>query len=360
MSMSTEEALKYLNQGKEETPVEKTETQTTAEPAKDPEPSTEPKKDEANSEDTSAKTPEDKSDNHQDGDETKSEKSEGSDEPKPSEDKDEKKTTTPEPAKEDKPADQDKPTKKEQRDFAFVRQKAKYKEAKARIAEQQKEIERLKAELENSKGLEAKHFKNEDGTPNPEAFMNYKFRERDIQDQIKNLSNKSAEEQRAMDIELDREITERCFTDKNELERYVQLRDSRGQAFLDALQENDKNGVILSYLDTLQEYPVVLRELMDLEKNPKLLGRLFRSRDPYSLHHSIAMISDEILDNWHKSKEQPAAEPQKNDPAPQPEAKKVPILGKQITSSPSSRENPGSIMQDWATMNNYIKEHPRR
>jgi hypothetical protein len=354
--MSTEEAMKLL------TPVEETDT-AKSEPEKVETPSVEPAKEEDKSEPASVEHSEDTA--AKDSEDVKSEPdgTKGSDDP---EDKKEEDKKNDPPKSEDKKEDpaggasrKDGPegkTQKEQRDYTLLKAKQKYKDAKKRIAEKDEEIKKLREEIDKFKGLEAKHFKNEDGSTNTDAYMNFKFKEKDMQDQIRDLTRSRDEEQRAMDIEQDRIITERCFHDE-ELKQYRELVDKNGQGFLEALQENDPKGVVLGYLDTLQEYPVVLRELMDLNKNPHLLGRLFRSRDPYSLHRSIAQISDEILDNWHK-KPEPVPDPT---PAPAPEVKKaqVPILGKQMTHGASKSETPGSLLSDMSTMNNWLKQHPR-
>jgi len=354
--MSTEEAIKLL------TPVEETDT-AKSEPEKEETPSVEPAKEEdksepasvEHSEDTAAKDREDvKSEpdgtNGSDAPEDKKEEDKKNDPPKSEEKKED---PTGGASKKDGPEGK---TQKEQRDYTLLKAKQKYKDAKKRIAEKDEEIKKLREEIDKFKGLEAKHFKNEDGSPNTDAYMNFKFKEKDMQDQIRDLTRSRDEEQRAMDIEQDRIITERCFQDE-ELKQYRELVDKNGQGFLEALQENDPKGVVLGYLDTLQEYPVVLRELMDLNKNPHLLGRLFRSRDPYSLHRSIAQISDEILDKWHSK---PAQVPDPT-PAPAPEVKKaqVPILGKQMTHGASKSESSGSLLSDMSTMNNWLKQHPR-
>ena len=351
MPMSTEEAIKLL------TPVEETDT-AKSEPEKEETPSVEPAKEEDKSEPASVEHSEDTAAKDREDVKSEPDGAKGSDAP---EDKKEEDKKNDPPKSEDKKEDPKKDgpegkTQKEQRDYTLLKAKQKYKDAKKRIAEKDEEIKKLREEIDKFKGLEAKHFKNEDGSPNPDAYMNFKFKEKDMQDQIRDLTRSRDEEQRAIDIEQDRIITERCFHDE-ELQQYRELVDKNGQGFLEALQENDPKGVVLSYLDTLQEYPVVLRELMDLNKNPHLLGRLFRSRDPYSLHRSIAQISDEILDNWHK-KPEPVPDPT---PAPAPEVKKaqVPILGKQMTHGASKSETPGSLLSDMSTMNNWLKQHPR-
>lgn len=354
MSMSTEEALKYLtpeNETKEPAKVEEVKADTS---------SVETEKETTKSEDSSAKAPEETAEPEKvNGDPAKS-TDKGSDEPKPAEDKVvEKKDPTSQ--KSDK---NPKPTKEEQKSYAFARKNEKLKEAKSKIAEQEAEIKKLRAELEKRQGLELRHFKNEDGTQNVEAYLRYRDGQKDLENQIQNLTNQSVEEQRQMDIEIDREATERCFTDPTERQEYENLRQTIGGELTKKLMQDDPKGVIVRYLDTLRDYPVVLRELLQPQKNKQMIDWLFRSKDPYTLHRSIAKVSDDILDNWYKSKQNPAPAPIQTQVAPQPQPQNqvptgtVPILGHQVTAG-SNGSNTNGLFTSMADINDYLRSHPR-
>ena len=348
--MSTEEALKYMSQPEPAKVEEVKDDASSAQTENNSPESTEPAP--SSKEETADQT-------SQDGDPSKS-KDQGSDEPGRSENKDEKKSPEDKNPKKDgdKELSQKAETTKQtdKVNFAFVRQKEKYKAAKARIAEQQKEIEKLRKEIENTKGLQLRHFKKEDGSQDLESYINFRDRQRDMESKIESMTRASEEQQRAMDLEIDSELTKRCFTDPTEREEYERMKDTTGPVLFQILEEKDPNHVILNYLDTLNEYPVVLRELLQPEKNSAMIGRLFRSTDPHSLHRAIADLSDKILDDFHNGKSAPKSQVQVDTPKGN---KTIPILGKQISGSQSQPSGSGSLLTDMASMNDYLRSHPR-
>lgn len=236
----------------------------------------------------------------------------------------------------------DKKDKLSQRDYAFIREKQKRKEQKAKYEARIKELEE---ELKKRDGLEAKHFTKEDGSADPEAYIRNEFAKRDMTDELNRIKQQDAAEQNQLAVEQDRIITEHCFQGK-ELEDYRNLIDTKGKAFAAALKEHDTNDVVLNYLDTLQEYPIVLKELMT---NMDTLRRLFRSKDPDTLKHNIEKISGEILDKAHVK---PQEVPQ---PAPAEPKKALPVIGKQITNQTTTVEPTVKDRQYW---NNYLRNHP--
>ena len=234
----------------------------------------------------------------------------------------------------------DKKDKLSQRDYAFIREKQKRKEQKAKYEARIKELEE---ELKKRDGLEAKHFTKEDGSADPEAYIRNEFAKRDMTDELNRIKQQDAQEQNQLALEQDRIITEHCFQGK-ELEDYRNLIDTKGKAFAAALKEHDTNDVVLNYLDTLQEYPIVLKELMT---NMDTLRRLFRSKDPDTLKHNIEKISGEILDKVHVK---PQEVPQPVEPK-----KALPVIGKQITNQTTTVEPTVKDRQYW---NNYLRNHP--
>ena len=74
--------------------------------------------------------------------------------------------------------------------------------------------------------------------------------------------------------EENRRRTELSFPDENERLEYQKLLESKGQSFLEALNEADPNGVVLGYLSSQEKYPIVMKnngipadEIIDLEFN---------------------------------------------------------------------------------------------
>lgn len=238
------------------------------------------------------------------------------------------------------------PKKQSTRDYAFERLKRREKQTREENRKYQERIKELEAQLEQGKDLKAEHFLDKDGKPDPTSYVNWKFKERDMQDEIKELQRQAYESQLQADIEEDRIRVENCFQNEKEREDYNNLIARNGQAFYNAVSDADPQGVVFKYLSTMPEYPVVLRELMT---DSKLLGYAFRSTDPDALKKNIASIADQILDRRHKPistpKEEPKVEPKKE----------LPVIGKQINSTPGT----GNVPHDRNYWNRYLREHPR-
>lgn len=335
MSMSTEQALAYMH------PED-------AEPAKEPEvtettPSVEPEKEDSKSEVKDVASPEDKADKSNDG------------EPKPEETKVSDETKVAADDKVEDKADKKKDT-LSQRDYAFIREKNKRKEQKAKYEARIKELE---AKLKERDGLEESHFTKPDGSPDPTAYVRNEFAKRDMQDELKRVREQDLREQEQFEIEQDRIITEHCFQGE-ELTQYRDLIANKGRSFMEAIQENDPNNVVLNYLDTLQEYPIVLRQLMT---DMPTLRRLFRSKDPDALKYNVRVIADEILEKHHAPKAEPTAantavNTAANTAVEEPEKKAIPVIGKQI-SSQNNVANNGSLLKDINSINTYLAKHKR-
>lgn len=333
MSMSTEQALAYLNK----------------EPAKEPEvvettPSVEPAKEDSKSEVKDVASPEDKAAKTNDG-EPKPEETKVSDETKVAAD-----DKVDDAANAAKKADNKKEDKLSQRDYAFIREKNKRKEQKAKYEARIKELE---AKLKERDGLEESHFTKPDGSPDPTAYVRNEFAKRDMQDELRRVREQDLREQEQFEIEQDRIITEHCFQGE-ELTQYRDLIANKGRSFMEAIQENDPNNVVLNYLDTLQEYPIVLRQLMT---DMPTLRRLFRSKDPDALKYNIRTISDEILEKYHAPKVEPAPVSTAVNTPVEPPKPAIPVIGKQITSNTVG--NTAQTLKTRADWNRYLQEHPK-
>jgi hypothetical protein len=234
------------------------------------------------------------------------------------------------------------------RDYAFERLKKKSREQHERDMARIKELE---AEVAKGKDLRAEHFIDKDGKPDPNSYVDWKFKERDMQQEIEEIRRADRERQLQEDIEEDRRRVENCFTDEKERKEYEDLISTNGKAFYDAVSDADPNGVVFGYLSTMPEYPVVLRELMT---DSKLLGYAFRSTDPDALKRNIAAIADQIIDKRHNSNSTPKAVEPKVEPK-QETKKELPVIGKQINSTPGT----ANVVRDRNYWNRYLREHPR-
>lgn len=352
MSMSTKEAFEYLKDRKSASTSESsTEVETKAS-----ETSTEVKSEPTPGSDDKTGSP---GENNAGGSETetKTEETKGSDEPKEPE-------VEKEEVSESKSQSQSDPENKQfdaasefaKNKYAFMKERNKRKEQKARYEAKIKELE---DELSKYKDLKPEHFKKNDGTQDTQAYVDYRLKQRDMENEIHNLQEMDAKEQLQYDLEEDSRRVNNCFPDDKEREEYQSLIAKNRTAFYNAVSEVDKDGVVFNYLSSLQEYPVVLRELMT---DPRLLGRVFRSTDPQVLKQNIMAEADRILDKRHEVKQAPAEQPtivqtQQTTAAPAKEEKKIPIIGKQITNS--SAPTPEEGLHGRASWNSWLLKHPR-
>lgn len=268
------------------------------------------------------------------------------DEPDQKKEDDNKATTgEPEPSKpeppkktNDKPAD-----KKSQMEYAFAKQKAKSKELKKKVKE-------LEEELKKYRDLKPEHFKKEDGSPDVQGYMDYRINQESVKRQIENLNAEDAAIEEQAEIERDRYITEHSFHTEEEKNEYVELVRNNLPQFVEDLKQADPEGVVLNYLGSLNQYPVVLKTLLtDMNK----LSWLFRSHDPQALRSRIERLSDDLLDEYN-SKKNVQPEPPKAVQATEVVTKSIPVTGRQVTSSTGS-SNP--VVKDRNWWNEYLRTH---
>lgn len=251
--------------------------------------------------------------------------------------------------------DQDHHSHKEQRDYAFIREKNKRKAQAARyqaeIATKDARIKELEDKLTRYRGLTSDNFKKDDGSTNYDAYTNWKLQERDMQNEVQALKSQIESQSRERDIELDRIATERCFSGK-ELEEYDNLIAAKGAAFANALHEFDESNALFKYLDTVQDYPIVLREFMT---NPnKWLPRICRSKDPESIRYNTARAVDQILDEY--STNHSALNTRQVSTKPQ-----IPVTGKQITNAGATQpDTTKSLLTSINSINDYLSKHRKR
>lgn len=234
-------------------------------------------------------------------------------------------------------------THKDKRDYAFIRTSQQLKEYK-------KQVKELTEALEKYKGLESKDFKDDDGNTNYDAYTNWKLQERDMVNEVQRLQ----QEQLNVELEQDRITTERCFQGQ-ELEDYNRLIQNNGEVFADVIHSYDKTNSIFKYLDTVDDYPIVMRELMT--NHNKWLPQIFRPNkyshavitNPNILERNTAKVVEEILDEYYASKNNQSK-------SVEPKSKTaIPVIGKQITNNNVSE----SSIHDRNYWNNHLREHPK-
>lgn len=337
MSMSSEQAFEYLNklksnQADDTAQVADTTSNEDTTPVESNEVESKSEDDNVASPDNATKTEIQSTNDNQ----SNTEESNGSGEPSESEDK---------IVKVDEPNKNNRKnlTHKDKRDYAFIRTSQQLKEYK-------KQVKELTEALEKYKGLESKDFKDKDGNTNYDAYTNWKLQERDMQNEVQRLQ----QEQLNVELEQDRIATERCFQGQ-ELEDYNRLIQNNGKVFADVIHSYDKNNAIFKYLDTVDDYPIVMRELMT--NHNKWLPQIFRPNkyshavitNPNILERNTAKVVEQILDEYYASKNNQSK-------SVEPKSKTaIPVIGKQITNNNVSE----SSVHDSNYWNNHLREHPK-
>lgn len=337
MSMSSEQAFEYLNklksnQADNTAQVADTTSNEDTTPVESNEVESKSEDDNVASPDNATKTEIQSTNDNQ----SNTEESNGSGEPSESEDK---------IVKVDEPNKNNRKnlTHKDKRDYAFIRTSQQLKECK-------KQVKELTEALEKYKGLESKDFKDKDGNTNYDAYTNWKLQERDMQNEVQRLQ----QEQLNVELEQDRITTERCFQGQ-ELEDYNRLIQNNGKVFADVIHSYDKNNAIFKYLDTVDDYPIVMRELMT--NHNKWLPQIFRPNkyshavitNPNILERNTAKVVEQILDEYYASKNNQSK-------SVEPKSKTaIPVIGKQITNNNVSE----SSVHDSNYWNNHLREHPK-
>ena len=179
-----------------------------------------------------------------------------------------------------------------------------------------------------------------------------------MQNEVKFRSEMMENAQReAAEIETARR-EELSFEDEDERYEYREMLRTHGPNFYDALQKADAdylhpNGkgeiakTVLNYLSTVDKYPVVLRELMDLKTGA--LRRVFNgSKDPEIIKSNLHQLTQELLS------EQKTVPQAKSVAQEKPAAKPLPVIGKQVVAN----SKPTAPVHDRAYWTNYAKIHP--
>lgn len=334
MDMSTEQVMEYLSKRKEEHNTSETEVNTSEE-SKTASVETTPKTEEAETSSSSEKE-------HKDGvtgaeEQPAGKGSDDSKDQKPAEsDQKTEKVEQKSPTKQDPQKKDPKPSHREQRDYAFIKLQEKHKK---QIEKLTKRIEELEAQNKKEEGLRAEHFKKSDGTPDHDSYLDWREDKRDRDLELKNLKAESQAEQEQYAIERDAAAARASFKTEQEAEDYFRMQEQNAAEFVGDLDKFDPNRVALNYIFSLNNYPVVLKKLMD-KSDFSYLKRVFRSTDPDEIKHNIARVSDEILDDYYRYQASPQRVPdpvQRTEQTPtEPKKSPIPITGRQTTTAQSS------------------------
>lgn len=208
------------------------------------------------------------------------------------------------------------------RDYAFIREREKRRRMKA---DYEKKIKDLEDNLKKYEGLKLEDFKG-----NNETYTNYLIDRHNSSNDIANMKQQIKDINQQEIDEYNDECARRAFTSEKELDEYNDLLARRGQDFYNFLGKVDPAGAIMSYLDSLPDYPILLKRLMT---DRKLFDKIIsRGNNP--------IILTQQLDSAYRAIKTPK--------------KALPVIGK-VTSN-ASNVNTSKGDEYWA---NYLKNHPR-
>lgn len=239
--------------------------------------------------------------------------------------------------KETKPT---KPTKQEQIDYAFKREKAKRKRLEQKIKE-------LEAENQKFKGLSLEDFKN-----NNNDYINYlvdmRLREQEksrLQDEYNSSKNE--------EFEIVNQQRERnCYPDDESLEKYHKTIEKLGPSFLKELDEEDKEGVVLGYLDDCDVSPLML-QIMMTDNNYK--NSILSKHSPYMKMKALEDLENRIRYAQTEMSKRNSTVPEKNEETKPVEPKPtIPVIGSVTKSEPNPN---GKVVKDYNSILHSLNQH---
>ena len=233
-----------------------------------------------------------------------------------------------------------KPSRQEQINHAFQRNKQKF---KAALDAKDKRIAELEEKVKKYSVLEQGDF-----DPNDvKSYIDHKLKLDKEQAELESLK---AERTRMVDEDRMSEATERharqvdeCFQSEEERGRYWTLLRNGGEKFKQFLNDYD-DGTIDQFIGDSEIAPVLISTLM---RNPDVLRSIVEKRNP--MRKTIAL--QQLETRLNLARRVGKAKATEGAPETKPTAR-LPITGSQVSNPGSSGE---SSARDW---NRYLQEHP--
>lgn len=234
-----------------------------------------------------------------------------------------------------------KPSRQEQINHAFQRNKQKF---KAELEAKDKRIAELEEKVKKYSVLEQGDF-------DPNDVKSYIDHLRQLDKEQAELDTLKAERTKMVNEDRMNEATERharqvdsCFSSDEEKAHYWNLLRNGGDKFREFLNEYD-DGTIDQFIGDSDIAPVLISTLM---RNPEVLKSIVEKRNP--MRKMIAL--QQLETRLNLARKVGAAKASQGAPETKPTAK-LPITGSQVSNPGSSGETSN---RDW---NRYLQEHPR-
>ena len=236
-----------------------------------------------------------------------------------------------------------KPSKQEQINHAFTREKKRH---KAEIEAKDKRIAELEEKLKKYGALEQKDF-----DPNDvKSYIDHKFALKSEQDELDSLKRDrdqlvSDDRMREASERHERQVSE-CYQSEQEREHYWTLLRNGGAKFREFLNEYD-DGTIDSFIGDSEIAPVMISTLM---RNPDTLRSIVEKQNPTRKMFALQQLENRLMlqrriGGLTRSEHAGEQKPGQAKPA-------LPIVGSQVASPGVSGT---TTQRDW---NRYLEEHP--
>lgn len=237
-----------------------------------------------------------------------------------------------------------KPSKQEQINHAFTREKKRH---KAEIEAKDKRIAELEEKLKKYGPLEQGDF-----DPNDvKSYIDHKFALKNEQDELDTLKR---DRDRMVNDDRMREASERherqvndCYKSQEEQERYWTLLRNGGAKFREFLNEYD-DGTIDAFIGDSDIAPVMISTLM---RNPDVLRSIVEKQNPTRKMLALQQLENRLTLQQRIGGFGARTEQAGNQPG-QAAKSDLPIIGSQVASPGVSGQ---TTKRDW---NRYLEEHP--
>ena len=237
---------------------------------------------------------------------------------------------------------------------SFRREKDKRKKQKLSYESAIARLERENAELKKKLGdVDSEDFKVDN---------------RNLSDIVKLRTNESEaerlkEERERVMMEDDVAENERrvatCFPDEADREIYNRLLKNSGTAFVERLDAEDPDGVILGCLDDCDISPIVLRVMMT---KPQFLNEILSKKTRHGKEIAFdnlvnrCRIADKVIKSKKASQK---TKPEGNEAKEEPQPKGLNGIKPTGRQAKANTDGGGEIRKDSSYWDNYLKSHPR-
>lgn len=186
--------------------------------------------------------------------------------------------------------------------YAFKMQKARWRKAEERNAQQAEEIEKLKAELEKYKGLTLEDFGNDQ-----QKYLDYQVDQRMGRERVNSMTEQLDYQRRQMEMQEASEIANErlmnCYPDEVEREKYQNLIQNAETNFAEMHPEigyekfsdfllSEKDRSVLNYLQDSDNAPKLIRHFIH---KPEAALKIMTMRNPYNKFIELKQLENRMM-----------------------------------------------------------------